>query len=194
MKHAVYLKLKKNWMHIFRLLILAIPRRQRGTHWGASPARLVDSIWRCQVVHPVLLSSGWTRPLLPVLVVAGHVLGEGTQWRRADAAGLARTVAHHLGVDCAGHAVVELRIELGQHVRVPDAGLRDVAHGGSLHDVADDELLDCLVLGHAAGAVGAAHGLHMAAIVLVASSVTALLGHLGGCLSVGETVCTAISI
>jgi len=125
----------------------------------------------------------WTRSLLPILVVAGHVLGERAQWGRTDAASLAGSVTHHLGVDCAGHAVVELRVELGQHVRVPDAGLRDVTDGGGLHNVADDELLDSLILGHAAGAVGATHGLHMAAVVLVASSITALLGHLAGCFS-----------
>lgn len=121
--------------------------------------------------------------LLPILVVAGHVLGEGAQWRRTDATGLAGAIAHHLGVDCTRHTVVELRIELGKHVRVPDAGLGDITDGGSLHNVADDELLDRLILGHAAGAVGAAHGLHMAAVVLVASSVTALLGHPAGCFS-----------
>lgn len=84
-------------------------------------------------------------------------------------------------MDGARDAVVELRVELGQNIGIPDAGLGDITDGGSLHDVADHELLDRLVFGHATGTVGAAHGLHMATVVLVASSITALLGHLAGC-------------
>merc|ERR550525_2172268 len=67
--------------------------------------------------------------------------------RSAILTGLARPVPHNLGVECAGHAVVEFRVQLGQLVAGVDAGLGDVPHGGGLDDVADHELLDGLVLG-----------------------------------------------
>lgn len=120
--------------------------------------------------------------LLPILVVTWHILGEGTYWWCTNATCLTGTIAHHLGVDCAGHAVMELRVEFGQHIGVPDAGLADIAHSSRLNNVADNKLLDRLILGHTTGTVGAAHGLHMAAIVLVTSTITALLRHLGSCI------------
>jgi hypothetical protein len=46
--------------------------------------------------------------------------------------------------------------------------------GSGLNHVADGESLDGLVLGSAAGAVGAAHGLDVAAAVLVATAVKLL--------------------
>ena len=54
-----------------------------------------------------------------------------------------------------------------------NAGLVDITHGGGLDDVADDKLLDGLVLGAAAGAVGAPDRVHVAAAVLIASSIAA---------------------
>ena len=89
-----------------------------------------------------------------------------------------RPVPHNLGVDCAGHAVVEFRVQLGQLVAGVDAGLGDVPHGGGLDDVADHELLDGLVLGTRLGAVGAANVLDMAAAVLVTTVVSTLGSHL----------------
>lgn len=59
---------------------------------------------------------------------------------------------------------------------VEHAGLGDVPDGGCLHDVPDDELLDGLVLGHAAGTVGAADGLDVATALLGASIIPSLLG------------------
>jgi hypothetical protein len=47
--------------------------------------------------------------------------------------------------------------------------------GSGLNHVADGESLDGLVLGSAAGAVGAAHGLDVAAAVLVATAVKLLV-------------------
>lgn len=58
---------------------------------------------------------------------------------------------------------------------VEDAGLRDVPDGCGLHDVPDDELLDGFVLGDAAGAVGAADGLDVAAALLGPTVVPPLL-------------------
>ena len=51
-----------------------------------------------------------------------------------------------------------------------NAGLIDITDSSGLHDVADDKLLDGLVLGAAAGAVGAPDRVHVAAAVLIASS------------------------
>ena len=78
-------------------------------------------------------------------------------------------------MDGAAHAVAELRVQLRELVAGVHAGFRDVSHCGGLNDVPDDELLDSLVLGHALGAVGAAHGLDMASAVLV-TAVVATLG------------------
>ena len=71
---------------------------------------------------------------------------------------------------------MQLGVQLGQDVLLVHGRLSDVPHGRRLDDVPDDELLDRLVLGHAASAVGATHGLHVAAVVLAASSITPLLG------------------
>ena len=87
------------------------------------------------------------------------------------------TIAY-LGVNGAAHAVSQLGVKLGQLVLGVDAGIGDISHGSSLHNVPDDELLDSLVLGAGLGAVGASHELDMATAVLVASVVTALGGHL----------------
>ena len=84
----------------------------------------------------------------------------------------------YLGVDSAGDAVVELGVELGKVVGLVDGGLGDVPDGGRLHDVADHELGDGLVLGDDAGAVVATDVAHAAAAVLVAAVVAALHGHL----------------
>lgn len=52
-------------------------------------------------------------------------------------------------------------------------------NGGRLDHVADREALDGLVLGCAAGAVGAADGLDVTAAVLVATVCRSLLDHAG---------------
>ena len=52
------------------------------------------------------------------------------------------------------------------------------SYSGSFDNVADDELLDGLVLGRAAGAVRASHWLHVSAPLLGSTVVTTLLGHL----------------
>ena len=81
-------------------------------------------------------------------------------------------------MDSAAHAVGQLSIQLGQLVLGVDTGVGDISHGGGLHNVPDDELLDGLVLGARLGAVGASHELDMATTVLVPAVVTALGSHL----------------
>ena len=80
-------------------------------------------------------------------------------------------------MDGAAHTVGQLGVQLGQLVLGVHAGVGDVSHGGGLHDVPDDELLDGLVLGAGLGAVGAPHELNMATAVLVTSSVPPFRGH-----------------
>lgn len=59
---------------------------------------------------------------------------------------------------------------------IEHAGLGDIPDSSGLHDVPDDEFLDGLVLGHAAGAVGAADGLHVPTALLGTPVVPPLLG------------------
>ena len=73
------------------------------------------------------------------------------------------------------HLVIDvLKFRRGK-LSIPGVG--DVSHGGSLHDVPDDELLDGLVLGASLGAVGAPHELDVATAMLVASIVSTLGCH-----------------
>ena len=81
-------------------------------------------------------------------------------------------------MDGTADAVGQLSVEFGKLVAAVNAGVGDVPHGGGLHDVPDDELLDGLVLGAGLGAVGAPHKLHMATAMLVAPVITTLRGHL----------------
>ena len=81
-------------------------------------------------------------------------------------------------MNSAANTVGQLSVELGQLVLGVDTGVGDIPHGGSLHDVPDDELLDGLVLGAGLGAVGAPHELDMAPAVFVAPVITTLGGHL----------------
>merc|ERR1712018_909342 len=104
--------------------------------------------------------------------------GSEAGWGLAVLARLAAAVAHHLAVDGAAHAVVQLGVQLGQGICLVHARLLDVTHGRRLHDVADHELLDALVLGHAARAVGAAHRVGVPAALLVAPVVASLQRHL----------------
>ena len=83
----------------------------------------------------------------------------------------------YLGVDGAADAVGQLSVEFGKLVAAVNAGVGDVPHGGGLHNVPDDELLDGLVLGAGLGAVCAADELDVAAPVLVSASVATLRGH-----------------
>ena len=81
-------------------------------------------------------------------------------------------------MDSAAHAIGQLSIQLGQLVLGVDTGVGDISHGGGLHNVPDDELLDGLVLWAGLGAVGASHELDMATAVLVAPVISTLRGHL----------------
>merc|ERR1719220_1848053 len=107
--------------------------------------------------------------------------GPVARGRLAVLARLAAPVAHHFAVDGAAHAVVQLGVQLGQRVRLVNARLLDITHGRRLDNVADDELLNGLVLGYATSAVGAADGFGVPTALLVAPMVTSLQRHLVLC-------------
>lgn len=98
-------------------------------------------------------------------------------------------------VNCTRHAVGNLEMKLGdgvfcgridsetpkvahstdRHTGV-EGGVADVTNGRRLDHVPYSEALDGLVLGDAARAVGAAHGVNVAAVLLVAAAGSSLLG------------------
>lgn len=95
--------------------------------------------------------------------------------RSSVLATLLGSVPDHFAVNGATDAVVQLSVQLGQSVLSVDGCLSEISDGSSLNNVADDKFLDGLVLGHAAGTVGATHGLHMTAALLGTSVVPSLL-------------------
>ena len=80
-------------------------------------------------------------------------------------------------MDGAAHTVGQLGVQLGQLVLRVHAGVGDVSHGGRLHDVPDDELLDSLVLGAGLGAITAPNELDMSPSMFITSIITALGCH-----------------
>lgn len=125
----------------------------------------------------ICLAAGRTSLTALALTLAVFRSGRETRRRRPDLPVFAGAVPHHLRVDGARDAVVQLGVQLGQLELVVDTGLSDVPDSGSLNNVADHKLLDGLVLGHAAGTVGATHNVDILASVLGASVVWAFLSH-----------------
>lgn len=54
-------------------------------------------------------------------------------------------------------------------------GILDIPNSSSFHDVSDHKLLNCLILRHTAGTVGAAYRLYVAAPLLAAAVVAPFL-------------------
>lgn len=104
-------------------------------------------------------------------------------WGCAVSTSLTGSIAHNATVNRARHAIVLFGVQLGQHVRSVDWGVRDVPHGRGLHNVLDDELADGLVLGTGLGAVDAPHELDVSATVLVASVIATFTRHLAATFS-----------
>uniref|UniRef100_A0A1I8ID73 CPSF_A domain-containing protein n=1 Tax=Macrostomum lignano TaxID=282301 RepID=A0A1I8ID73_9PLAT len=93
-------------------------------------------------------------------------------WRRsAISTGLVRSVAHHLGVDSAADAILQLGVQLRQGVGVGlvHGVLVDVPDSGGFNNVADDEFLNRFIFRRAPAAVGAANTAHVAAALLATS-------------------------
>lgn len=114
---------------------------------------------------------------------------------------LVRAVPHHLGVNGARNTVVQLGIQLRQGKSCTqkikfslglslfkffcetwnfklltgvDTGLSDVTNSSRFHNVANNKLLDSLVLSHTASTVGATNGTNVSASVLGASVIASL--------------------
>lgn len=79
-----------------------------------------------------------------------------------------------MGVDGARDAVRGLDVELGQGILLVNRGIGQIADSRSLDHVANDEAVNGLVLGDAAGAVKAANWVNVASSLLSTSVVAAL--------------------
>lgn len=80
-----------------------------------------------------------------------------------------------MGVNGTGYTVVHLDVEFGEGVFLVDGGLLKITNGSLLNHVTDQESLDGLVLGDAAGAVEATYELDVSTSVLVTTVVSSLL-------------------
>ena len=109
-----------------------------------------------------------------LLLLGTEALGDDTGLTVDDS-----TTADNTLVDSAGDAHTGLHVELGEsEALVIDGGvLGDIAGGGLVEHVADDEALDGLILGGEAAAVGAVGGGGAATRVLGAAVISTLTGH-----------------
>lgn len=127
---------------------------------------------------------------LLLLLGGTEALGDGAALAVLDGAGADDTL-----VDGAGDAHAGLHVELGEREALVVDGrvLGDIAGGGLVEHVADDEALDGLVLGGETAAVGAVSGGGATTGVLGAAVISTLTGHfwcccLGKFLSFEETL------
>ena len=76
-----------------------------------------------------------------------------------------------------GNAIVNLAVDLWQGVVLNSASILEIADGRSIDDVSHNESLDGFILWHKHGRRLAAHTANVSTSVLVASSISTLLGH-----------------
>ena len=81
------------------------------------------------------------------------------------------------GVDGAWDAVLHLDVELGDDIGLEGSVLLKVFLGWGINDVPDGEALDSLILGAESAAVDTDNGLDESSVVLVATVVSTLDGH-----------------
>ena len=74
---------------------------------------------------------------------------------------------------------MQFHIQLGKYIGIEDTRFQNVPDGRGLYYVSSDELLNCHILGHASGTVGAANRLHMATTFFGTAVVPSFLHHLG---------------
>jgi len=72
---------------------------------------------------------------------------------------------------------VQLSVQLGQLELRVNTGFSDVPNSGSLNNVADDKLLDSLILSNTTGTVGAADSIGVSTSVLRSSVIAAFARH-----------------
>jgi len=90
---------------------------------------------------------------------------------------LHRSDFHNSGVDAAADAVLHFDVEFGDDVGFEGLVFFEIFLGGSIDDVSDVEALDGFVLGAELSAVDADDGFNVSSVVLVATVVSSLDGH-----------------
>ena len=80
-------------------------------------------------------------------------------------------------MDSSLNTVVHLEVELGKLIILNGGIVSDITERGGIHDVADNEALDGLVLGDSLSGGNASHTLDVSATVLVSSVVTSFNSH-----------------
>jgi len=80
-------------------------------------------------------------------------------------------------VDAAADAVLHFDVEFGDDVGFEGLVFFEIFLGGSIDDVSDVEALDGFVLGAELSAVDADDGFNVSSVVLVATVVSSLDGH-----------------
>uniref|UniRef100_A0A0A9YEC8 D-alanine--poly(Phosphoribitol) ligase subunit 1 n=1 Tax=Lygus hesperus TaxID=30085 RepID=A0A0A9YEC8_LYGHE len=117
---------------------------------------------------------------LLLLTALPHVTGEITlRWSPVPSFGLG-PVTDDFGVNSAGNAVVEFRIQLGKLIGAIVRRFSDIPHSSSLDDVPNNKLFDSFVFRYTSGTVGAPDGLNVSSPMLASSSVPPLAGHSSG--------------
>ena len=91
--------------------------------------------------------------------------------------GFARPITDHFGVNSTRDAVVQLGVQLGQHISRIYRGVGDISHGSSFHNITDDEFANSFVFGTSLGAISAPDVLDMATTVFGTSIILPLFSH-----------------
>lgn len=95
----------------------------------------------------------------------------------SDLSGLDGSDSHNTSMDTARDAEDLLNEQLGESVLLVGGSFTDVSLGRSVHEVADSESLDSLVLSNASATVSTSDGLDMAATMLGSSVISSLHRH-----------------
>ena len=82
-------------------------------------------------------------------------------------------------MDSSLNTVEHLQVKLGKLVFLVRRGFLDISQRGSIDNVADNESLDCLVLGDGLSSGNTTNALDVSASLLVASVVASLNSHCG---------------
>jgi len=90
---------------------------------------------------------------------------------------LLRPVTHHLAMDCAADAVVQLGVQLRQRISIIHGGLWEIPNCRRLNNVPDDKFFDRLVFRDTSRTVCTTYRVHMTAALLGTTSVSSLLRH-----------------
>ena len=106
---------------VFRILGLRSGRSTGGSTRSSS-TRLTGAVGLLRPVETVLWRRGSILPCFP------------------------GPVPHNFGVDCTGHAVVQLGVHLWESIAGIHASLGNIPDGSSLYNIPDDELPDGLIL------------------------------------------------